>query len=150
MNEALARDLYLKYPKILKTEAGNEVSLDVGDGWYDLLDVLCSQIQHHIDWKNGEGEYSKYKDSRKEGDHVPQLVAEQVKEKFGTLRFYAFGGDEKTAGMIELSEALSGRTCEVCGASGKLTKGGWIRTLCRRHAAEQGREFEDGSEDQAG
>lgn len=150
MNEALARDLYLKYPKILKTEAGNEVSLDVGDGWYDLLDVLCSQVQHHIDWKNGDGQYSKYKDSRKEGDHVPQLVAEQVKEKFGTLRFYAFGGDEKTAGMIELTEALSGRTCEECGASGKLTKGGWIRTLCRRHAAEQGREFEDGSEDQAG
>lgn len=150
MNEALARDLYLKYPKILVSEQHNEVSLDVGDGWYDLLDILCSQIQHHIDWKNGSGQYEKYRDSRKEGESVPQLTAEQVKEKFGTLRFYAYGGDEKTAGMIELAEALSGRMCEVCGASGKLTKGGWIRTLCRRHTAEQGREFEDGSEDQVG
>lgn len=150
MNEALARDLYLKYPKILVSEQYNEVSLDVGDGWYDLLDILCSQIQHHIDWKNGTGQYEKYKNSRKEGESVPQLTAEQVKEKFGTLRFYAYGGDEKTAGMIELAEALSGRMCEECGASGKLTKGGWIRTLCRRHAAEQGREFEDGSEDQVG
>ncbi len=150
MNEALARDLYLKYPKILVSEQHNEVSLDVGNGWYDLLDILCAQVQHHIDWKNGSGQYEKYRDSRKEGESVPQLTAVQVKEKFGTLRFYAYGGDEKTSGMIELAEALSGRMCEECGASGKLTKGGWIRTLCRRHAAEQGREFEDGSEDQAG
>ena len=151
MNEALARDLYIKYPKIL-TRDGDEVGLEVGDGWYDLLDTLCSQIQHHIDWKNGTGQYEKYKDLRKEGESesVPQLVAEQIKEKFGTLRFYAYGGDEKTAGMIEMAEALSGRMCEECGAPGRLTKGGWIKTLCKRHVAEQGREFEDGSEDQVG
>ena len=118
MNEALARDLYIKYPKIL-TRDGDEVGLEVGDGWYDLLDTLCSQIQHHIDWKNGTGQYEKYKDLRKEGESesVPQLVAEQIKEKFGTLRFYAYGGDEKTAGMIEMAEALSGRMCEECGAT---------------------------------
>jgi hypothetical protein len=141
MNETLTQDLYLKYPKILKSESGIGIYLEVGDGWYDIIDILCSQIQHHIDWKNGEGQYTKYKDSRKEGETVPQLVAEQVKEKFGGLRFYAFGGDEKTAGMIELAEALSHRVCEVCGSPGKKTSGGWIRTLCRRHAEEQGREF---------
>ena len=141
MNEALAQDLYLKYPKILKSESGIGIYLEVGDGWYDIIDILCSQIQHHIDWKNGEGQYTKYKDSRKEGESVPQLVAEQVKEMFGGLRFYAFGGDEKTAGMIELAEALTSRACEVCGSPGKKTRGGWIRTLCRRHAEEQGREF---------
>ena len=141
MNEALAQDLYLKYPKILKSESGIGIYLEVGDGWYDIIDILCSQIQHHIDWKNGEGQYTKCKDSRKEGESVSQLVAEQVKEKFGGLRFYAFGGDEKTAGMIELAEALTSRVCEVCGSIGKKTRGGWIRTLCRRHAEEQGREF---------
>lgn len=141
MNEALARDLYLKYPKILVSEHYGERSLDVGDGWYDIIDTLCALIQHHIDWKNGTGQYEKYSDSRKEGECVPQLVAEQVKEKFGGLRFYASGGDENTAGMIELAEALASRVCEVCGSPGKKTRGGWIRTLCRRHAEEQGREF---------
>ena len=93
MNEALARDLYIKYPKIL-TRDGDEVGLEVGDGWYDLLDTLCSQIQHHIDWKNGTGQYEKYKDLRKEGESesVPQLVAEQIKEKFGGLTIYYDGG----------------------------------------------------------
>ena len=150
MNEALARDLYLRYPKILKSEEGHEISLDVGDGWYDLLDVLCAQIQHHIDWKNGEGNFSNTKSPRKPEEKIPQLVAEQIKEKFGSLRFYACGGDEKISGMIDMIESLSCRTCEVCGSPGKSTEGGWIRTLCRRHAAEQGREFEDGSEDQVG
>ena len=150
MNETLARDLYLKYPKILKDENGIETYLDVGDGWYDILDTLCEQIQHHIDWKNGTGKYEKYKDHIKAGEGVPQVVADQIKEKFASLRFYVYGGDEKTAGMIEMAEALTTRTCEVCGAPGKKTKGGWIKTLCKRHAAEQGREFEDDSEDQVG
>jgi hypothetical protein len=148
MNEALARDLYLKYPKIL-TQDGVEVYLDVDDGWYDILDSLCNQIQDHIDWKNGEGEYAKYKTNpnRKEDFPVPQLVAEQIKEKFSTLRFYAYGGDEKIAGMIAMAECFTARVCEVCGSPGKRTKGGWIKTLCKKHAEEQGREFDDGKEE---
>ena len=141
MNEALARDLYLKYPKILKSEEGNEVHLDIEDGWYDILDALCSQIQHHIDWKNCEGKYTSHKSHHSDSESVPQVVAGQIKEKFAALRFYSMGGDEKTEGMISMAEAMSSRTCEVCGSPGKQAKGGWIRTLCRRHAEEQGREF---------
>ena len=147
MNEALARDLYLKYPKILMSKSGNEVSLDVGDGWYEILDALCSYAQHYIDWRNGEGEFERNKNLRSDDDRIPQLVAEQIKEKFAGLRFYSYGGDEKIAGMIEMAEAMSYRTCEECGSPGKKTKGGWIRTLCKRHAHEQGREFDDGEEE---
>lgn len=150
MNEALARDLYLKYPKILINEQGHEVGLEVGDGWYDILDILCAEIQRHIDWKNCEGTYASHKAHRRDTETVPQLVAVQVKEKFAALRFYSMGGDEKTEGLVSMAEAMSSRSCEVCGSPGKLTRGGWIRTLCKRHAQEQGREFEDGSEDQAG
>jgi len=146
MNEALARDLYLKYPKIL-TRDGAEVYLDVGDGWYDILDSLCGQIQHHIDWKNCEGTYAAHKAHRRDTETVPQLVAEQIKEKFSTLRFYAYGGDEKIAGMIEMAESFTAHVCEVCGSPGKRTKGGWIKTLCKKHAEEQGREFDDGKEE---
>jgi len=141
VNETLSRDLYLKYPKILKNEQGLEVGLDVEDGWYDILDALCGQIQHHIDWKNCEGTYAAHKAHRRDTETVPQLVAVQVKEKFASLRFYASGGDEKTDGMVSMAEAISARTCEVCGSPGKQTQGGWIRTLCKRHAQEQGREF---------
>lgn len=95
---------------------------DHGDGWYLLIDRLCRHIQHHID------------SAARQGRTVPQVVAVQVKEKFGTLRFYADGGDEFTRSAIWFAEALSGDICEVCGDPGERRNTGWIRTLCDTHA----------------
>jgi hypothetical protein len=72
----------------------------------------------------------------------PQVIASQVKEKFGTLRFYTYGGDDYCHGVIDMAEYMSGRTCEECGTPGKRTSGGWISTLCEKHAEEQGKTFE--------
>lgn len=49
------------------------------DGWFDIIDVLCERIQFLIDHNDR-----------------PQVVAQQVKEKFGTLRFCGFGGGDDT------------------------------------------------------
>lgn len=59
-----------------------------------------------------------------------QLIATQIKEKFGTLRFYYFGGDEYCEGVIDLAAYMSGCTCEECGKPGKSTNGGWIKVRC--------------------
>lgn len=67
---------------------------------------------------------------------IPQVEAVQVKEKFGTLRFYYEGGDEYIRGLVTMAEAMSAYTCEVCGAPGEARGGGWIRTLCDKHAEE--------------
>jgi hypothetical protein len=64
---------------------------------------------------------------------IPQVVADQVKEKFGTLRFYVHGGDDYTDGVVSMAEAMSGVTCEVCGKPGTTSGGGWITTLCVEH-----------------
>lgn len=69
---------------------------------------------------------------------VQQVTVTQVKEKFGTLRFYYDGGDDVISGMVGFAEALSACTCEQCGAPGVRRGGGWIRTLCDTHATEQG------------
>jgi len=44
--------------------------LECGDGWFTLLDTLCKALQHIYH------------------ERALQTVAEQVKEKYGTLRFY--------------------------------------------------------------
>jgi len=161
---------------------------DHGDGWFNIIWALCSNIQHHIDWQRKqrasalqfnrcleralkgdkagliwyhthglEGGPSPWTMKRveediadakyrKEPDAVPQVLVTQVKEKFGTLRFYYYGGDEKIDGMVRMAESMSALTCEECGAPGKSRSGGWVRTLCDTHA--KGREADDEDDDE--
>ena len=70
------------------------------------------------------------------------VTAEQVKEKFGTLRFYysvdykdleysdSEGWDNIIRSLVSRAEMMSGYTCERCGERGKIRPGGWIKTLC--------------------
>ena len=53
----------------------------------------------------------------------------QVKEKYGTLRFYcpATPAIDK---YTRLAERLSAVTCEDCGKPGEPNESGWISTLC--------------------
>ena len=71
---------------------------------------------------------------------IPQVVADQVKEKFGTLRFYYHGGDEEISGMVRMAEAMSSVTCDVCGNPGTTKGPGWIRTLCETHRKKESKE----------
>ena len=72
-------------------------------------------------------------DFRQVPDAIPQVTLDQVKEKFGTLRFYYTGGDEYISGMVTMAEAMSGVTCEECGDPGERRGGGWIYTACDLH-----------------
>jgi hypothetical protein len=58
------------------------------------------------------------------------VTLDQVKEKFGTLRFYYTGGDDIIDGMVRMAESMSGVTCEGCGNVGERRGGGWVRTIC--------------------
>ena len=100
---------------------------DCGDGWFNILDQLMGNIQHHIDWKN------------KKEEVVAQVTLDQVKEKFGTLRFYYTGGDDVIDGMVRMAESMSGVTCEECSAPAKTHGPGWIRTICE--PCEEAREL---------
>lgn len=106
------------YPKIFSGKYGG---IAVGKGWFDLLNQACRLIQSHLDWQKD----------------VPQVVAQQVKEKFGGLRFYVEGGDDYTQGIIAMAEQMSMMLCEECGAPGDRGGSGWISTLCETHRAER-------------
>jgi hypothetical protein len=88
---------------------------ECGDGWRDLLERCCVRIEAAL----------------AEGD---RFIAEDIKSKYGTLRFY-FGGHLRVEEAIELAEARSACTCETCGEPGRLyDRGGWLATACREHA----------------
>ena len=121
MRQELQKKLFDKYPKIFRQKdlSMRETcmcwGIDTGDGWYDLIDNLCSVIQFWV----------KYNEE-------PQVEASQVKEKFGGLRFYTSGHSDFVNGLITLTEHLSKNTCSVCGSVKNITKTkGWIRTVCK-------------------
>jgi hypothetical protein len=128
MKQELDELLCTKYPKMMVNrnlpmmETCMCWGFACGDGWYNILDQLMGNIQHHIDWKN------------KKEEVVAQVTLDQVKEKFGTLRFYYTGGDDVIDGMVRMAESMSGVTCEECGGTGKRVGGGWVTTLCETHA----------------
>jgi len=67
---------------------------------------------------------------------ITQVTLDQVKEKFGTLRFYYSGGDDYIRGLVSMAESMSGVTCETCGKPGTSTGGGWIKTVCVEHGGQ--------------
>jgi hypothetical protein len=129
MNEFEKYDLFAKrmeekYPKMF---AGQYGGFAVSEGWWPIIESLCANIQSHTDWWNT---------NRKERPVVEQVVVEQIKEKFGGLRFYYQGGDDTIRGMVRMAESWAGHSCETCGAPGTSGGRGWIKTLCPVHRAE--------------
>ena len=76
MNKELELKLVKKYPNIFRDYGGDmrascmHWGFGCGDGWYKIIDNLCQDIDALIGNKN------------------IIVVADQVKEKFGGLRFY--------------------------------------------------------------
>ena len=141
-------DTYLctTYPKMFvnrykpMTETTMCWGFECGNGWYHIINQLCANIQHHIDWRNRKNKL----DSNQ--PIVPQVTVDQVKEKFGTLRFYYTGGDDYIDGLVSMAESMSGVTCEECGNPGSTVGRGWLTTLCEKHAEERGIYKDDDNE----
>lgn len=68
----------------------------------------------------------------------PDYVLHQVKQKFGTLRYYCVPSAELGPDVLEAfdditdeAECVSAMTCERCGNPGALhRRGGQVKTLC--------------------
>lgn len=56
--------------------------------------------------------------------------ASQVKEKFGSMRFYMTSATEEMWSLIHKAEAEASNTCEACGEPGEERNDGWVVTLC--------------------
>jgi hypothetical protein len=188
MKQELDKLLCEKYPKMMVNRNKNMQEtcmcwgFECGDGWFNILDQLMGNIQHHIDWKEKQHNWAvKYNEMAQAGkngnaelfadlvakeyadkptigaeyikgrceemiknplrdvpDLIPQVTLDQVKEKFGTLRFYYSGGDDYISGLVSMAESMTGVTCEECGNPGTSRGGGWIHTYCG--ACEEKRE----------
>lgn len=100
---------------------------EVGDGWFGLLWRLCEKLEPLA----AKGEKSLTPEMKKFGY---KCCASQVKEKFGTLRFYMAMSDPEMDALIREAEKESAKTCEVCGKPGTFSAPGtWLEVRCKEH-----------------
>jgi len=99
---------------------------ECGDGWFQIIFDLSASIEDIA---------LQLKDEGVPEERLPAVS--QVKEKFGGLRFYVnnlYGEMDK---LIDEAEALSEKTCDVCGGPAKVNyKNGWFRTVCHQCNSE--------------
>lgn len=119
-----------RFPKMFVKGYGG---IGVGKGWWPIIERLCDNIQSHIDSRAKQV----IQFPNENYQPVKQVEIRQIKEKFGGLRFYYDGGDDRVYGMVRMAESWASVSCEDCGAPGEQTGGGWIKTLCPTHAAER-------------
>tara|TARA_B100000614_G_scaffold257911_1_gene279073 strand:+ start:1708 stop:2127 length:420 start_codon:yes stop_codon:yes gene_type:complete len=130
MSPELERRLVEKYPKLFGSygappdESLLAFGFECGDGWFDLVDTLCTQL-------------TKLKPADQDGEPLP-LTALQVKEKYGTLRFYLGACSDEALALVDFAEAMSARVCEACGNKGRIRGTTWLKTLCDSCARGQG------------
>ena len=142
MNNDLDNKLCEKYPLIFadrhkpKTESVMFWGFECGDGWYNIIDAMCAIIQGHINFQNNKRRIYLEKNYEDIPDHVPQVVAVQVKEKFGSLRFYYDGGDDYINGVVNMAVIMSEKTCMECGSPGTMRTDGWWHVACEEHYDE--------------
>jgi hypothetical protein len=123
--DAFEKRLTEKYPAMFSKPFGG---FAIGKGWWPIIEALCANIQSHADWWNK---------NRETRPVVEQVVVAQIKEKFGGLRFYYDGGDDKIQGMVRMAEAWADAVCEDCGAPATKKTTGWIRNVCDKHFEER-------------
>ncbi len=120
----MINDLSKRFPYMFN---GRNIGLSVGDGWMEVFAKLCEDIDTLL------------------GDDKRGFHWVQLKEKFGSARFYyehdPDGGDEVFGQIADLVGVAMGKThtmCMQCGQPGKEdAKYGWVLTLCEEHATER-------------
>lgn len=128
MKKELENKLKKKFPSLYKNLYKENTCMQWGiecdDGWYDLIYNLSSELDS---WCK---------------QNKLQVNAAQIKEKFGTLRFYFNSANvftnnqyEEISSIVYKYEKLSGTVCELTGNVGELkVKGYWYKTLCKESA----------------
>jgi hypothetical protein len=138
MDQELQNQLFEKYPNLFinkdKTprESCMSFGIECNSGWFDIISSVCWMIKQHEDNDRWQTEFKQKTDPDYKSEYFP-VKFDQIKEKYGGLRIYFSGGDDYVEGLVSMTEAISYKTCEVCGDKGECNKSGWFTTLCPTH-----------------
>lgn len=93
-------------------------------GWHDIIIELVIKIEEAY---------------RKNYIDISDFKIDQIKEKYGELRFDAISSLQEVYVLISEYEEKADSVCDECGGIGYLCeKNGWLETLCEKCASEKG------------
>jgi hypothetical protein len=110
--------LIKEFPELYINMYGSEYKtclscgLETPNGWNNIIYELSKKIYNHA----------------KENRLYPFPVVEQVKEKFGSLRYYISDSDKTIDSFIRYAEHLSETACFKCGTNFNKIK--WSDACC--------------------
>jgi hypothetical protein len=112
----------------------DKVAFEFHDGWTNLIYELGKDITELCELTNCE---------------LPMI--QQIKEKFGTLRFYYNTLNSQYLKIVEKSisalvrqaESKSANVCEICGKYGETRTNGIVFTSCDEHKLENSMTIEE-------
>lgn len=166
MNKKNTEYLFNTFPEFFKNRDDMHKSLmwfgfECGDGWFNLIKELCENIKKWFETHESrhyyDDNYEKYE--VKKGIQ-PSFSVQQVKEKFGGLRFYIGSAPQAIHDIIHIAEQNSYYICEHCGDDirNRVYNDGkyhgyyrdmlpWVLTLCdsclKKHLEEKNMPFGD-------
>lgn len=130
MNTKNTLALFTAFPRLYRgrakplTESLMAFGFECEDGWFQII------------WELSEALEMQAAEENRTDEDWPEVL--QVKEKFGTLRYYMAGlGEGKMSQIIQEAEDKSAVTCEVCGTPGTLCTEGWFYTACPKHSRKR-------------
>lgn len=89
----------------------NCFGIECGRGWFPIIETAVKKIEALNQ----------------------NITITQIKEKFGGLRIYTDSYTEECEKIINEAEQAASITCEECGEEGSLhSRGGWLRTVCKK------------------
>lgn len=110
MKLELSKKLSEKYSHLFR----KAFYFECGDGWYDLIDALGKKLDPLC---------------AELGD---SFFADQVKKKYGGMRFYMNDSNDKMDDLISEAEKKSFSICHSCGSKSTTQANVWEAPLCAK------------------
>jgi len=132
LNEALVRDFPLTFYRDPQgCEPWSMFGFEVGEGWEPSIRKTAEKLELLI-----ASAAKKNPEAYKFG----YFRTSQLKEKFGTGRWYLSAGTDEMHDLVQAWEAETENICEQCGNGGKIRGRGWYYTSCFKHSKEEDRD----------
>ena len=136
------RELCKKYPFLIPSNRWSGMRIteaDNGGYWPGNLDSIPKYDYEYTEldnmpdgWRKAFGEEmcGELKSELEQAGYIDKYRITQIKEKFGTLRWYDNGNTDAGREIISKYEALSARTCICCGKPATRIGINWISPYC--------------------